>query len=297
MDRCHNLKLLESHISQMLCKLLKLHAAPEVDMEPFNGNALNYHYFRALFKDVVESRIDDPRGILTRHINYTTGDAKELIKYCIQLPSNEGFKTVKYLLEKVCGNPHKILVSYRREIKQWSQIKFGNAKSFRKLHNFLLKCRSVSASHRCNALDTPDMLCIMVSKVPGRIMERWNRSVLKIRKQQHQEPNSKNITEFAEDKTIVMNDPLIPHEALREFNTKPEQRSRQWNTNSYVVNSEDGTDEKCVRTSQGEQKLENWQLCNRFHNSDLERSKVLAKQKLYYYCYESISSKHTAHNC
>ena len=70
------------------------------------------------------------------------------------------------------------------------------------------------------------MLCIMVSKVPGRIMERWNRSFLKIRKQQYQEPNSKNITEFAEDKTIVMNDPLFPHEVLGEFNTKPEQHSR-----------------------------------------------------------------------
>ena len=122
-------------------------------------------------------------------------------------------------------------------------------------------------------------------------------SSLKIRKQQYQEPNSKNITEFAGDKTIVMNYPLFSHEALGEFNTKPEQHSRQWNTNSYVVNSEDGTDEKCVRTSQGEQKLENWQLCNRFHNSDLERSKVLAKQKLCYCCYESISPKHTARNC
>ena len=101
MDRCHNSKLLESEdMSQMLCKLLKLCATPEVDMEPFDGNALNYHYFMALFKDVVESRIDDPRVILTRHTKYITGDTKELIKYCIQLPSNEGFKTVKYLLEK-----------------------------------------------------------------------------------------------------------------------------------------------------------------------------------------------------
>ena len=49
MSRCHNPKVLESgDISQMLCKLLKLHAAPDVDMEPFDGNTLNYHYFMAL---------------------------------------------------------------------------------------------------------------------------------------------------------------------------------------------------------------------------------------------------------
>ena len=79
---------------------------------------MNYHYFMALFKEVVESKIDDPRGRLTRLIKYTTGDAKELIKHCIQLPSIEGFKNAKYLSEKVYGNPDKSLVLYRREIKQ-----------------------------------------------------------------------------------------------------------------------------------------------------------------------------------
>ena len=160
MSRCHNPKLLESgDISQMLCKLLKLHAAPDVDMEPFDGNTLNYHYFMALFKEVVESKIDDPRGRLPRLIKYNTGDAKELINHCMQLPSNEGFKNAKYLLEKVYGNPHKIIVPCRREIKQWPQIKFGDAKGFRKFHNFLLKCRNVLACQRWNVLDTPDMLC------------------------------------------------------------------------------------------------------------------------------------------
>ena len=70
-------------------------AAPEVNMEPFDGNTLNYHYFMSLFKEVVESKIDDPRGRLTRLIKYTKVDAKELIKYCILLPFSEGFKNAK----------------------------------------------------------------------------------------------------------------------------------------------------------------------------------------------------------
>ena len=75
-DRCHNPKVESEDISQMLCKLLKLHVAPEVDMEPFDGNTLNYHYFMALFKEVVESKIDAPRGRLTRLTKYTASDAK-----------------------------------------------------------------------------------------------------------------------------------------------------------------------------------------------------------------------------
>ena len=59
---------------------------PDVDIETFDGDVLNYHYFIALFREVVESEVDSPREKLTRLIKYTSGDARELIKHCIQLP-------------------------------------------------------------------------------------------------------------------------------------------------------------------------------------------------------------------
>ena len=58
------------------------------------------------------------------------GEPKELIKHCIQLPHDRGYQTAVTLLEKTYGNPHKILSSYRREVKDWPQIKFGDAKAF-----------------------------------------------------------------------------------------------------------------------------------------------------------------------
>ena len=80
-------------------------------------------------------------------------------------------------------------------------------------------------------------------------MERWNRSVLKLRRHQQGEPNLKDITKFVQEETILMNDHLFSCKVLREFNTKPEQHSRQWNTNSYFVKTKEGTDEKVVITS------------------------------------------------
>ena len=139
-ERYKKVNVLNSEdVSETLCKLLKLQAAPEVDMELFDGNVLNYHHFMALFKEDVESKLEDPRGRLIRLLKYTSGEAKELINHCIQLPSNEGFKYAKYLLEKVYGIPQKILASYRKEIKQWPQIRFGDTRAFQKFHTFLLK--------------------------------------------------------------------------------------------------------------------------------------------------------------
>ena len=101
-------------VSETSRKLLKLQAASEVDMEPFDGNVLNFHHFMVLPKEVVESKVDDPRLRLIRLLKYTSGKAKEFINHCIQLASNEGFKYAKYLLGNVYGNPHKILASYTK---------------------------------------------------------------------------------------------------------------------------------------------------------------------------------------
>ena len=66
--------------TETLCKFLKQQAAPEVDIEYFDGNPLNYHFVMALFFEVVETKIDDFMG---RVINYTVGEPKELMKHCI----------------------------------------------------------------------------------------------------------------------------------------------------------------------------------------------------------------------
>ena len=145
-----------------------------MDIETFDGNVLNYHYFVALFSEVIENKVDDPRGKLTRLINYTSGDARELIKHCIQLSSNEGFK--------VYGNPNKILASYQKEVKNWQPIKFGDAIAFRQFHNFLLRCKSVATNQKRNPLDTPDILHMLTSKLPSGIMERCYREVVNIRR-------------------------------------------------------------------------------------------------------------------
>ena len=127
-------------------------------MECFDGNVLEYQYFMALFREVVESKTEDPRGRLTRLIKYRVGDDRDHNKHCIQIPSSEDFTQAKYLLEKMYGNPHRILASYRKEVNDWPQIKFGESRGFRKFHSFLLKCRSVEVNQRWNTLILPDIL-------------------------------------------------------------------------------------------------------------------------------------------
>ena len=59
---------------------------------------MNFNYFMAVFNEIVEKKVDDPKRKLTQLIKYTTGDAKETVKKCIKLPVEIGFETAKQLL-------------------------------------------------------------------------------------------------------------------------------------------------------------------------------------------------------
>ena len=284
-----------------------------MDIKTFDVYVLNYHYFIALSKEVVEKKVDDPRRTLTRLTKYASEYARKLIKHCIQLPSNERFKHAKYLLEKVYGNPHKILASYRKEVKNWQPVNFGHAIAFRQFHNFLLRCKSVATNQRWNTLDTPDILCMLISKLPSGVMERWNKEVLKIRRQQHREPNLEDFTKYVEDKAILMSDTLFSRQTLSGYLSKPERSLREDRRKKKAANYRVQSDESQIKKgenvdrSKSSKEKESCVLRNGSHDldeckayNDMEvkkRSKFLNKQKLYYGCYEEISSTHTARNC
>ena len=153
--------------TNVLCQLPKQQAAQDVEIDTFDGNPLNYFYFMELFKEAVEKKVDDPKGRLTRLIRFTSGEAKELIQPCIQLPYLVRYKQTISLMERHSGNPLKIVAAYRREIKKWPLIKPGDSAALKKLYRLLIKCQSITADITWNVLNTPDTLCSLIAKLLG----------------------------------------------------------------------------------------------------------------------------------
>ena len=46
----------DDSISEMMCRLLKQQSAPEIKIDVFDGNPMEFHYFMAVFKEVVDKR-------------------------------------------------------------------------------------------------------------------------------------------------------------------------------------------------------------------------------------------------
>lgn len=104
----------------VLCLLLKQQAAPDVEIDAFDGNPLNYSYFMTLFKETVERKINDPKGWLTRLIKFTRVEAKNQSKTASSCQSRpypwwRGDTTIHIpLLQPTEG-----------ELKRWSVIRPG----------------------------------------------------------------------------------------------------------------------------------------------------------------------------
>ena len=108
-------------------------------------------------------------------INLTSGEAKELVKPFIHDRLDCGIANAMRLLEKQYSKPHKLLASYRKEIKQVTKINPGDAAAYRKLFNFLIKCQSLEYGSQ-NPLDTPGVISLILAKIPGYLQDRWNRN-------------------------------------------------------------------------------------------------------------------------
>ena len=227
----------DSEIGNMLYQLVKEQSAPSIDIEVFDGNPLRYTYFRSMFQEAVEKKIKDPQGKLTRLINLTSREAKELVKPFIHDRPECGFANAMRLLEKQYGNPHKLLASYRKDIKQMTKIKPGDAAAYRRLFNFLIKCQSLEYGSQ-NPLDTPDVICMILAKIPGYLQDRWNRNVQKIRKVQMREPGLIDLTNFIDDEMVLVNDPLFSREAVSQYEEKSltqQSRSTKHKFQTHVI--------------------------------------------------------------
>ena len=190
-------------------ELLRQQAAPELEIDMFDGNLMDFHYFIGVSKEVVENKVTDPGAQMTHLIKLTKGEAKEIAKNCIQLPSELEFKAAKRLLTERFADPHTITPSYQKEIKQWPQIIADDANAYMRFQNFLVKCENIDHFQSWNVLNTTDIICMLLCKLLGSVTDKWSRKVLKIRRRDDREPEMADLIQFVNSETLIVTDPVF----------------------------------------------------------------------------------------
>ena len=216
-------------LASIISSLLRMQSAPEPTIDIFYGDPLEFNYFISTFEEVIETKIDEDKGRLIRLIQFTGGEAKDLIKGCSLLHPTEGYQFAKDLLRKRFGDPYRVLASYRKEVQELSPIKNADATSLRSLFSFLVKSKYIIG----NKFDTPDNICLVLTKLPVSMRDRWNRNAYQIRMSFHREPKFDDLIDFVDKETVLANDPLYSREAMSgdsRNDTSRRQAVRNFNT-------------------------------------------------------------------
>ena len=142
------------------------------------------------------------------------GGAEELVKHFINEKTEQGYRSAKELLRRQYGNSHSLLAANGMEIKHMSPIKPWDISEFRKLFNFLIKCQYLSRSSQNDPLDTPETSCMIFSKLPVHLQNKWNRNILKMRRMHSREPQMFDLENFVEHKITLVRDPIYSRDAV-----------------------------------------------------------------------------------
>ena len=53
-------------------------------------------------------------------------------------------------------------------------MKAGDAGAYKRFHNFLVKCENIDHLLTWNVLNTPDIICMLLSQLPGSVRDKWS---------------------------------------------------------------------------------------------------------------------------
>ena len=213
----------ESNIEALcdtMSKMVKMQSAPVVDVDIFEGDHLKYHMFRANFKDLVESTVDDERGRLNRLIKFTAGEAKELVNGYILDESGKCYSNALSALDEEYGNVYRVASAYNKQLRGWPTIRNNDAKGCKQLLLFLKKCKIMKVQGILTALDTAENLRNIVSKFSSSVQDSWNKQAMKIQLSKKRQVEFNDLLEFIEFTTLLMNNPEFSRDAFNELRDK-----------------------------------------------------------------------------
>ncbi|TRY74019.1 hypothetical protein TCAL_14634 [Tigriopus californicus] len=169
---------------------------PRRALRVFDGKLTEYRTFMRSFRFQIEKKSKSPEDRLQYLLQYTAGQAYELISPCIYMSPSDGFDKAKELLELEYGSKFGITNAYRKDLEEWPAMKEEPEKM--KKFSILLSRSATAMTELGNetSLSDPDFLVKIVSKLPNSCQAKWRHKVMSIEQDLGQEVNFHDLANF-----------------------------------------------------------------------------------------------------
>ena len=85
---------------------------PDVQVPTFNGDPIDYCYFVRSFQNLIETITSSDSARLFYLVQYTSGEVQDLVRSCLSMKPEEGYKEARRLLKEKYGQNYKIATTY-----------------------------------------------------------------------------------------------------------------------------------------------------------------------------------------
>ena len=116
-----------------------------------------------------------------------------------------------------------------------------------------MKWESITKSREWSQLDTPDVICMLLSKFPGKIRDKWVQAVIDVKRKKHREVTLGDLIKLINEEAMLVNDPFFSKGAFDQYTDKKSstQNNSKKRISTFATNSKPDKEGKKGCTDKG----------------------------------------------
>ena len=138
---------------------------PQSVVPTFSGNPIDYWPFIRAFENLIETMTSSESARLYYLVQYTTGEVQELVKSCLTMRSEDGYREARSLLKKRYGQGYRIACAFVDKLANGPPIKSEDGDALRRFSTTLTGCKNtLKEIGYLSKIENPDTLKAIVNR-------------------------------------------------------------------------------------------------------------------------------------
>ena len=174
---------------------------PEPEVPTFNGDPKEYWTFVPGFENLIARKTTSESTRLYYLVQYTTGEVRELVKSCLTMNPEEGYRKARSLLKQRYGEGSRIATAYVDRLTRGPPIKAEDNASLRGFSILLTGCKNTLRDiGYLSKGENPDTLKMIVNRVPYGLKLKWRDVADKITEKEGGEITIEDLSDFVQQR-------------------------------------------------------------------------------------------------
>ena len=209
-----NIQQQQNQQVQQLLKQQQLHTLaltlPQLEVPTFAGDPIEYCRFIRAFESMIVAKTTSYSVRMYYLVQYTAGDVQELMRSCLAMDSEEGYREARKLLAKRYGQPYKIASAYIERVTNGPAIKAEDGAALQSFSALLTTCKNtLNEIGYLSKIENPDSLKKVVARLPFSLRQKWREVADEITEAKAREVTIADIADFVEKKARILTHPIF----------------------------------------------------------------------------------------